>query len=77
MMAFFTPGDVADLASQIESLSQDPVRRAALVANTEPFYLQHSWSQVARNYANLVDSLQPGAGQAGYAATRPANREVG
>jgi len=77
MMAFFTPGDVADLATQIESLSQDPARRAALVANTEPFYLQHSWSQVARNYANLVDSLQPGAGQAGYATTRAANREVG
>lgn len=77
MMAFFTPGDVADLARQIEALSRDPARRAELVANTEPFYLQHSWSQVARAYASLVDGLQPGAGRAGYAPARAANREVG
>lgn len=76
MMAFFTPGDVADLARHIERLSRDPARRAALVANTEPFYLQHSWSQVARTYANLVDSLQPSAGRAGYQATSAMNREA-
>jgi glycosyltransferase involved in cell wall biosynthesis len=57
MIEFFEPGDPADLARRIEFLSRSVDRRQELVENTERFYRQHSWSEVARTYTGLVDQL--------------------
>ena len=57
MIEFFDPGDAADLARHIGHLSRCAARRQELVDNTEAFYRQHSWSEVAQTYAGLVDEL--------------------
>ena len=57
MIEFFDPGDAADLARSIEQLSRSATRCQELVDNTEAFYRQHSWCEVARTYAGLVDEL--------------------
>ena len=54
---FFSPGCATDLARHIRRLSRDPARRDELIENTDAFYRQYSWREIARTYADLVDEL--------------------
>jgi glycosyltransferase involved in cell wall biosynthesis len=56
-VAFFLPGDVDSLATEIRALAGDPGRRHRLAAAAERFLQQYSWDTHKRVYLDLVDRL--------------------
>jgi glycosyltransferase involved in cell wall biosynthesis len=66
-VAYFTPGDVEDLAHTIRELWQDPSARARLATGSRRFDERRNWAREGSDYTALV------AGLAAHAAstTRP------
>jgi glycosyltransferase involved in cell wall biosynthesis len=56
-VAFFEPGNAADLASRIEELYNDPRRRILLAQNAGRFFDRYNWPNEARRYVDLVNGL--------------------
>ncbi len=50
-LAYFEPGNPADLARVIREVACDPARRASLVANSQRLYAQYRWEQQKEIYA--------------------------
>ena len=57
MIAFFEPGDAAELAERILELKSDPGRAARMSAAAATVLEQHSWEHEARGYFGVVDEL--------------------
>ena len=57
MVAFFTPGDAADMARCIRELHADPARRAGLIEGSRRFTERANWAQIGARYVELVCRL--------------------
>jgi glycosyltransferase involved in cell wall biosynthesis len=57
MVQYFRPGDPADLARSILELYNNRDRMAELVANSDRFNQQYSWTRVSSDYVALVERL--------------------
>ncbi len=56
-VAFFTPGDAADLARRIRELRDDRELRADLAAGTRRFTERANWKEIGARYVELVERL--------------------
>jgi len=56
-VAFFEPGNAADLASRIDELYHDPQRRVSLAVNAGRFFDRYNWPEEARRYVGLVSDM--------------------
>jgi glycosyltransferase involved in cell wall biosynthesis len=57
-LAFFEPGDPADLAKQMVRLYEDREFHGRLVANAREEYLPICWAVMSQRYMQLVEQLQ-------------------
>jgi len=57
MVQFFEPENVEDLAQNILALHKDRKRLAVLASKIEEFNKRYRWSEIAKGYARLIDSL--------------------
>ncbi|MBN1453547.1 MAG: glycosyltransferase family 4 protein [Anaerolineales bacterium] len=57
MAAFFTAGQVDELASRIRELYHNPSKREALANNIHKFNQQYNWTKQKAEYANRVNEI--------------------
>ncbi len=57
MVAYFTPGDVDELAAQVTTLYRDPARARSLACNAAEFGARHNWPCERATYLALVERL--------------------
>lgn len=58
MVAYFAPGDDADLARHIDALALDPTQRRALARTAHQRFTQrYNWTALKQSYYALVDAL--------------------
>lgn len=59
MVAFFKPGQSADLAERILELHQHPEKRIQQSQNGQTFFQQHNWQHYKQVYLKVVEQLGP------------------